>query len=92
VKSTDDYGFLVFNPPYGERLKPEEIDELYKMIGTTLKYNFAGYKAWIITSGKEFLKNIGLRPKSKYLLYNGAIECTLAGYELYEGSKRRAKV
>jgi putative N6-adenine-specific DNA methylase len=92
VKSTDDYGFLVFNPPYGERLKPEELDELYKMIGTALKHNFAGYKAWIITSGKELLKNIGLRPKAKYLLYNGAIECTLAGYELYEGSKRRAKV
>jgi putative N6-adenine-specific DNA methylase len=89
VKSIDNYGFLVFNPPYGERLKPGEIDELYKMIGTILKHNFAGYKAWIITSGKEFLKNIGLRPKAKFLLYNGAIECILAGYELYEGTKRR---
>ena len=79
------------NPPYGQRMKPENIDLLYNMIGTTLKHNFAGSKAWIITSGKEYLKNIGLRPRSKHTLYNGALECILAGYELYEGTKKTHK-
>jgi putative N6-adenine-specific DNA methylase len=82
-------GYLVFNPPYGQRLKPEEIESLYSMIGSSLKHNYPGYKAWIITSGKEFLREIGLKPKIKYMLFNGALECTLAGYELYEGSKKQ---
>jgi putative N6-adenine-specific DNA methylase len=88
LRSIDNKGFIVMNPPYGQRLKPDEIDKLYSMIGTTLKHNFAGDKAWIITSGKEYLKNIGLKPKSKYILFNGALECILAGYEMYEGTKK----
>ena len=82
-------GFLVFNPPYGQRLQPDEIENLYKMIGSVMKHNFPGYRAWIITAGRELLKNVGLKPKSKYTLYNGALECVLAGYELYEGSRKQ---
>ena len=87
-----DNGYLVLNPPYGERLKPAEIESLYSMIGSTLKHHFAGNKAWIITSGKEYLNNIGLKPKKKYTLFNGALECVFAGYELYEGTKKHAVV
>ncbi len=88
LKPAEGGGWLVFNPPYGQRLQPDEIQSLYGMIGTSLKHNFAGYRAWIITSGKEHLKNIGLKPRAKFALYNGSIECILAGYELYEGSKK----
>ena len=88
LKPSEPGGWLVFNPPYGQRLVPGEIDALYNMIGTSMKHNFPGYKAWIITSGKEHLKNIGLKPKTKFTLYNGSIECILAGYELYEGSRK----
>ncbi len=79
------------NPPYGKRIRPDETDRLYSMIGTTLKHNFAGNKAWIITSAKSILKNIGLKPKSKHTLYNGALECILAGYELYEGTRKQSR-
>jgi putative N6-adenine-specific DNA methylase len=89
LKPVERGGFLVFNPPYGQRLQPDEPERLYGMIGTSLKHNFPGYRAWIITSGKEHLKNIGLKPKSKFTLYNGSIECILAGYELYEGSRKQ---
>lgn len=92
VGRASDNGYLVINPPYGERLKPAEIENLYSMIGTTLKHHFAGNKAWIITSGKEYLNNIGLKPKKKYTLFNGALECVFAGYELYEGTKKQAGV
>ncbi|MCU0472289.1 MAG: THUMP domain-containing protein [Bacteroidales bacterium] len=88
IKPFDKNGFVILNPPYGQRLKPDDIDLLYGMIGTTLKHNFAGSKAWIITSGKEYLKNIGLKPKSKHTLFNGALECILVGYELYEGTRK----
>lgn len=81
--------FLIMNPPYGLRIKSEEIDKLYNMIGSTLKHNFPGCKAWVITSEREFLKNIGLKPKVKHTLFNGALECVLAGYEMYEGSRKK---
>jgi len=60
------------------------------MIGSTLKHNFPGNRAWIITSDKEYLKNVGLKPIIRHKLYNGAIECILAGYELYEGSRKKS--
>ena len=82
---------LFLNPPYGMRIRPEEIDSLYGMIGSTLKHVFSGTTAWIITSNKESLKHVGLRPSMKYTLFNGALECQLLKYELYQGSKKLSK-
>jgi putative N6-adenine-specific DNA methylase len=88
---TDSQGYVFLNPPYGQRLQPEELDGLYGMIGTTLKHNFHGNTAWLITSNKESLKNVGLKPAKKYTLFNGALECTLLKYELYQGSRKQLK-
>jgi putative N6-adenine-specific DNA methylase len=88
LKAIDNQGYMFFNPPYGQRLQPDEINMLYSMIGTTLKHNFQGNTAWLITSNKESLKNIGLKPKEKHTLYNGALECILLKYEMYQGSKK----
>ncbi|MEI6048739.1 MAG: THUMP domain-containing protein [Bacteroidota bacterium] len=88
LKAVDNKGFVFLNPPYGQRLKPDEIDLLYSMIGTTLKHNFPGITAWMITSNKEALKNIGLKHKEKHTLFNGALECILLKYEMYQGSKK----
>lgn len=91
LKSIDEHGYLFLNPPYGQRIQPEEIDLLYGMIGTTLKHNFPGTTAWLITSNKESLKHIGLKPKEKYTLFNGALECVLLKYEMYTGTKKLRK-
>jgi putative N6-adenine-specific DNA methylase len=91
LRSADDHGYLFLNPPYGQRIQPEEIDLLYSMIGTTLKHNFSGTTAWLITSNKESLKHVGLKPKEKHILFNGALECTLLKYEMYQGTKKREK-
>jgi len=88
LKTTDSSGFLFLNPPYGERLQPDEIGMLYNMIGTTLKHNFPGTSAWLITSNKESLKMVGLKPSEKYILFNGALECTLVNYQMYSGTKK----
>jgi len=92
LKSIDNKGYVFLNPPYGERLQPLEIDQLYGMIGTTLKHNFPGTTAWLITSNKESLKHVGLKPKEKHTLFNGALECILLKYEMYQGTKKREKV
>jgi len=91
LKPSGDAGFVFINPPYGERLLPDETDSLYNMIGSSLKHNFPGYTAWIISSNKESLKHIGLKPKEKHLLYNGALECVFLKYELYAGSRKTGK-
>jgi putative N6-adenine-specific DNA methylase len=88
LKAVDNNGFVFLNPPYGQRLKHEEIDQLYSMIGTTLKHNFPGITAWLISSNKESLKHVGLKPKVKHTLFNGALECILLKYEMYQGSKK----
>ncbi len=84
----EEGGYVFINPPYGQRIKPSEINELYSMIGTTLKHSFPGNTAWLISSNRESIKNIGLRPASKTTLFNGPLECLLLKYELYEGTRK----
>lgn len=91
LKRIHDNGFIIMNPPYGERLKPD-MAILYGMIGTTLKHNFPGYKAFLLSSDMEALKHVGLKYSEKITLYNGSLECALVKYELYAGSKKRASI
>ena len=91
VKSPDDNGYIFLNPPYGQRILPEETDQLYSMIGTTLKHNFPDTTSWLITSNKESLKMVGLKPKEKRTLFNGALECVLLKYEMYKGTRKPEK-
>lgn len=78
--------FLLFNPPYGERLDPGD-PEFYSMIGERLKHHYENTTAWIISTS-ECLKTIGLKPSKKVNLLNGSINCTFRKYELYKGSKK----
>jgi putative N6-adenine-specific DNA methylase len=84
-------GFIISNPPYGERLKEEDIIDFYKQIGNTFKREYSGFKAWIISSNFEALKFIGLKPSKKIPLKNGALDCKFQKYEMYSGSKKAAK-
>ena len=86
LRINEDKGVIFINPPYGERLLRDDTDALYSMIGTTLKHNFHGYTAWLISSNKESIKHIGLKSKEKHTLFNGALECQFMKYELYQGS------
>lgn len=78
-------GVLVTNPPYGERLRPDNINLLYKNIGSTLKNYFQGWHAWIIGYKDEQFAEIGLKPSVKIPLHNGALECSLREYVLFDG-------
>lgn len=84
-------GTLIINPPYGERMQSYEIDRLYKQIGDGFKQHFARYTCCLITSNIEAMKNFGLKPKKKYPLLNGKLDCLFYIYEMYEGSKRKQK-
>jgi len=62
------------------------------MIGDTLKHNWSGWTAWILTSNLEAAKHIKLTPKPKIQLFNGALDCRFLRYEMYEGSRRRSEL
>lgn len=88
LKASDNEGIIIINPPYGRRIEGVDNEKLYSMIGSTLKHNFPGYQAWLITSDKDSLKQVGLKPAKKSILFNGPLECFLIKYELYQGSKK----
>jgi len=82
------HGVVVMNPPYNERIQSDDIHQLYKNIGDTLKKNYQGYDAFVFTGNLEAAKSIGLRTSRRVPLYNGAIDCRLLKFELYQGSRK----
>ena len=84
-------GIMIINPPYGERLEEKDIINLYRGIGDALKKNFKGFEAWIISSNKDVLKLIGLKPSKKIDIYNGPLECKFEKFEIFEGSYKDMK-
>ena len=79
-------GVLITNPPYGERLKLDDIEALYATIGEKLKRVFRGYDAWVIASDENLIDQIGLKPSVKYPLLNGDIPCELREYVIFDGA------
>jgi putative N6-adenine-specific DNA methylase len=78
---------ILFNPPYGERLNIDT-EEFYKKIGDTLKNNYPGSTAWLITSDTDALKAVGLRTSRRIALKNADLDCKFVKYELYEGTRK----
>ena len=85
-------GTIITNPPYDERLEEEDIEALYSSIGDLLKQHYTGWNAWLISSNKDAIKKIGLRPSKKMTLFNGPLECKFLGFEMYQGSKKDKEV
>lgn len=80
-------GILVTNPPYGERIKPEDLSGLYEMIGERLKHVFMGYSAWVLSYKKECFDKIGLKPSKKIQLVNGSLQCEFRRYDIFAGKR-----
>lgn len=88
IRPPQGSGILISNPPYGERVRVDDLHEMYKEMGNALKRNFEGYKAWLISSDFHAIKLVGLKPMAKKILWNGQLECRFVGFDLYHGSKK----
>jgi len=84
-------GILVTNPPYGERLKPEDLTGLYERIGERLKHVFTGYSAWILSYKKELFNKIGLKHSKRFELFNGSLPCEFRRYDIFAGKRNQQK-
>lgn len=80
-------GVLVTNPPYGERINPDDLLGLYERLGERLKHVFTGYSAWVISYKKECFDKIGLKPSKKYPLVNGSLQCEFRRYDIFAGKR-----
>jgi len=78
AKANVTAGLVVTNPPYGERLgEIDALQPLYTELGTKLKENFVGWNAAVFTGNPDLGKQMGLRAKQHYALFNGSIPCKL---------------
>ncbi len=85
-------GMIIANPPYGARIGDEDnLKDVYRDLGYSLKHRFMGWSAWILAGNKELLSEMKLKATKKFFVFNGNIECRFLKYEMFEGSRRKPK-
>ena len=68
------YGFIITNPPYGERLEEKAaLPELYTQIGEAYK-RLDSWSLYMITSYEDAPKYIGRKPDKNRKIYNGMLK------------------
>ena len=71
-----EYGQLVTNPPYGERLlEKAEAEELYRRFGAAMKDIPPKWRVLVLTSHPKFEEFYGRGCDKKRKLYNGMLKC-----------------
>ena len=80
----EEYGILISNPPYGDRmLTEEEVHEIYQDMGRIYR-PMTTWSKYILTSDENFEEHYGEKATKKRKLYNGALK---VDYYQYWGSK-----
>jgi putative N6-adenine-specific DNA methylase len=75
ISSRYKYGFIISNPPYGERIgEMPEVERMYRELGNVFK-RFDTWSFYIITSHPRFEALVGRKADKKRKLYNGRILC-----------------
>ena len=83
------YGFILTNPPYGERLlETDEVYELYRTLGEA--YNrLDSWSMYVITSFEQACEAIGRKPAKNRKIYNGMIKTYFYQFPGPKPPKRR---
>jgi len=92
VLPPEEKSMVICNPPYGSRIGDEDnLKDVYRDLGFTLKHRFNGCEAWVLAGNKDLLQEMKLKSTRKHFIFNGNIECRFLKYEMYEGSHRKTK-
>ncbi|MEQ6388497.1 class I SAM-dependent RNA methyltransferase [Bacillaceae bacterium S4-13-58] len=71
--SKEKNGYLIGNPPYGERIgERKAVEEMYRELGEVMK-QYPSWSAYILTSHQDFEKLYGQKASKKRKLFNGFI-------------------
>lgn len=77
-------GYIISNPPYGQRLGDEKaVAAMYRHLGASMK-DHPSWSVYIITAFEEFEKQYGMKATKKRKLFNGFIQ---TNYYQYFGKK-----
>lgn len=84
-----EYGVVIANPPYGERMGDRrEVEKLYRELGRMLA-PLETWSVYVLTSHTEFERLLGRRADRRRKLYNAQIACTY--YQFFGPKPPRAK-
>lgn len=73
MKHSKKYGFIITNPPYGERLEDKQnLPALYSTIGEVYR-NLDAWSLYLITSYEDAPRYIGRKADKNRKIYNGMI-------------------
>ncbi len=74
LRHPKEYGFLISNPPYGERLQDQEsLPALYRQIGEAMA-RLDTWSAYLISGYKDAERYIGRKADKNRKVYNGMIK------------------
>ena len=83
------YGFLVTNPPYGERLEEKEaLPELYRVLGERFRA-LDSWSMYLITSYEDAQRYIGKKADKNRKIYNGMLRTYFYQYAGPKPPKKR---
>lgn len=76
-------GLLICNPPYGERLgEVEELKTLYRSLGSKMREHLTGWQGGIFTGNPDLGKQMGIRSRKRYKLFNGSLPSELLMFDI----------
>jgi 23S rRNA (guanine2445-N2)-methyltransferase / 23S rRNA (guanine2069-N7)-methyltransferase len=75
-------GFLICNPPYGERMEEENLSQFYRHLGDHIKQQAKGWNCFVFAP-RQNLKQIGLRPNFERECHNANLLCRIARYDIH---------
>ena len=83
-----EQGWIVTNPPYGERLEAGA-QQLWPEWATCLKRHFGGWHVAVISSDHDLPGHMRLKPGRRTPVHNGALDCRLFQFEMVSAGFRR---
>ena len=85
LTSKKEYGCVICNPPYGERMgQTDELEALYAAMPLVLR-RLTTWSHYVLTAFPNFESLVGRPADRRRKLYNGRIECT---YYQFHGPRR----
>ena len=74
-------GTVATNPPYGERLRPADLEALYRAMGRAFE-RLAGWRVIVLSGNPAIERAIRRKPGVSHRLWNGPLEARLLRYDL----------
>lgn len=90
ISSAKKYGFIITNPPYGERLEEKEaMPKLYEEMGKAFQ-KLDEWSYYIITGFEDAPKYFGRKPDKNRKIYNGMMKTYFYSYQGAKPKRQRA--